>query len=524
MRSNLDGRQVRHFFRNGDDTCNCPRRLLTVVSAMTVDDTNVHKPMMYWMSVEGNLYVTDIHGCTCNEVLNWDVNEETSSLTVDKINIYWSSVAEDRIYFLRKERLDPFARTGNASEVRSFYLPSVRSITALGESLQSYPNASCLIPRRDQYKIVVNKTTSNSIVVKLPEPIVEHGCERYNLPSTLYTIRVSRCLDAKDANGTKECKRTREETMVRTYERRHEIRNLKTFTMYTLRLALTNHYAKTFDRANVNFGPAVTLMTGPGTPSAPKNVTVQVLTPVLAAVYWSPPETLNSATVHYEIHWRSIGMMNGVRQKGEQLIKMEPERTADRRFFTTLQPLLPGQDYLVYVRVYPANYSNSYNESVSKTIRMYPEPNNLTVSGATVDSLNISWVPSNLTSFHALQYTDVAVEHWRTANDVASAANNVTYRIKGLQPRTLYKFRLLLRYPAYKEDFVWSPDARFTFQTLGKNALGCRSLSLSRRYPQPRYSRILRANETTSSQFSVRELGEEFGRSSKPVSESPLSS
>ncbi|XP_011346152.2 proto-oncogene tyrosine-protein kinase ROS isoform X2 [Ooceraea biroi] len=463
MQSSLDGRHVQHFFRNGDDTCNCPRRLSTVVSAITIDDTNVHSPVMYWMSVEGNLYVADIFGCTCNEVLNWDISEETSSLTVDKINVYWSSVAEDRIYFLKKERL-PFASVGNASEVKSFYLPSVRSITALGESLQPYPNASCLVPRREQYKVTVNKTMSNSIIVKLPEPITEHGCERYNLPTTLYVISVSQCVDMKDVGGVRECRRTSGEITVETYERRHEIQNLRTFTMYTLRLALTNHYAKS---ASLKFGPSVTLMTGPGTPSAPENVTVQVLTPVLAAVYWAPPRILNSAKVYYEIHWRSISLVNGVRQKGEQLIKVEPERTADGRFFTTLQPLLPGQEYLVFVRVYPANYSNNYNESVSKTIRMYPEPNNLTVSGATVDNLNVSWVPSNLTSLYALQYTDVAVEHWRNASDILRGRNNVTYRIKGLQPRTLYKFRLLLRYPAYKEDFVWSPDAKFTFQTLG---------------------------------------------------------
>jgi len=461
MQSDLNGRHVERFFRSGYNMCNCPRRLSTVVSAMTIDDTNIHSPMIYWMSVEGNLYAADIYGCMCKEVLNWDVNEETSSLTVDKKNVYWSSVEEDRIYFLKKE---PYASMRNSSEVNSLYLPTVRSITALGESLQSYPNASCLVPRQEQYKVARNKTTSNSIIVNLPEPTVENGCERYNLPATLYIVSVSRCLDTKSVNGIKECK-TGEETTIRTYEQHHEIGNLKPFTVYTLRLALSNHYAKPM---NPRFGPSVTLMTGPGIPSAPENVTVQVLTPMSAAVYWAPPKILNSASVYYEIHWRSIGLVDGVRQRGEQL-KKEPERTADGRFIAILQPLLHGQEYLVYVRVYPENYSNNYNESTSKTIRMYPEPNNLTVSGVTMDSLNISWVPSNLTlQMYTLQYTDVAVEQWQTASDSVRGRNNVTYHIRGLQPRTLYKFRLLLRYPAYKEDFVWSPDAKFTFQTLGK--------------------------------------------------------
>jgi len=257
-----------------------------------------------------------------------------------------------------------------------------------------------------------------------------------------------------------------EEISVQTYERRYEIQNLKPFTEYKLKLALSNLYEKT-----LKFGEEVMLKTSVGKPSRPENVMVQALTPTLAEVYWMPPKMLNSAVVHYEVHWRSNDLLqNGMRQKGEQLIE-KPKRTADGRFFTTLQSLLPGQEYLVYVRVYPVNFHDFYNDSLRQRIRMYSEPNNLIMNGVSVNSMNISWIPTvNLTIGYILEYQDVAMEKWQVVQHVEVYEDQVMYRIEHLQPRTLYKFRLRLKYPKY-QDFIWEPsDGRFTFQTLGKHA------------------------------------------------------
>lgn len=414
---------------------------------------------MYWISSDGHLNVADIYGCACNMVLKTSFKAATLTfLTVDKLNIYWSNETKDQIYFLKKEH--PFSKENlSKPEVKSFYLPNVRRIRALGKSLQPYPTTKCLIPRQMGYNVERISETASSIVVSLPEPSLERGCQRYNLPITLYTIHVSHC----SKNDPSKC----EETRVQTYERRQEIRDLKPFTEYKLKLALSNFYADLLSM-KPEFGADVMLKTSPGKPSMPENVTVQALTPTLAAVYWMPPKILNSAVVFYEVHWRSILLQNGVRQKGEQLIK-EPERMADGRFFITLQPLLPGQDYLVYIRVYPAYLNDFYNESLSQLIRMYSEPNNLTVTGVSVNSMNVSWAPSvNLTVGYMLEYKDVAMEEWEIAQHVEVNENQVMYRIEGLQPRTLYKFRLRLTYPMYKENFVWPSDGRFTFQTLGK--------------------------------------------------------
>ncbi|XP_043520805.1 proto-oncogene tyrosine-protein kinase ROS isoform X2 [Frieseomelitta varia] len=455
MKSNLDGNDVQPFFNHIDD-CSCPYRS-SVFPVMTIDSTNSNqKPVMYWVSLEGHLHSADIDGCRCNLIVSAGFNKglPPKSLTVDKMNIYWSNIPEDQIYFVNKKHPD-------GEKIKHFYLPSVRSIKALGKSLQNYPIANCLIPRQASYNVEEIRKTANTITVKLPEPVPQFGCEEYSLPTTLYTIYVSQCIE-NDPNMCENSDRTK----LQTYEKKYEIKNLKPFTKYRLKLALSNYYAD-LESMNLEFGSDVVLRTEAGTPTAPENVTVEALTPTLAIVYWTPPKILNAAAVRYEVHWRLFRLINGARQKGEQFIK-STERTTDGRFFTILEPWLPNQEYLVFVRAYPAHVNDVYSESPGHVVKMYPEPNNLTLTGFSVNSLNVSWVPTvDLMVKYTLEYTDVAVNDWQAANEFKVNKDKVTYFIRELQPRTLYKFRLLLRYPNYKKDYVWPTDGRFTFQTSG---------------------------------------------------------
>ncbi|XP_061926816.1 proto-oncogene tyrosine-protein kinase ROS isoform X9 [Apis cerana] len=453
MRSNLDGRDIQPFFNYIDD-CSCPYRP-SVSPVMTIDSTNFQKPVMYWISLEGHLNIADIDGCACNLIASASFNKglPPKSLTVDKMNIYWSNIAEDQIYFVNKKYPDD-------AEIRHFYLPFVRSIKALGKSLQTYPIANCLIPHRVFYNVEEMKKSANSITVRLPDPVPQFGCERYSLPTTLYTIYVSQCLE-NDPNMCENGDRIK----LQTYKKEYEIKDLKPFTNYGLKLALSNYYTN-LESMSLEFGSGVVLQTEAGAPTAPENVTVEALTPTLAIVYWMPPKILNAPAVRYEVHWRLVRLINGARQKGE-FIK-GTERTTDGRYFTMLEPWLPDQEYLVFVRAYPTHVNDVYSESSSQVVKMYPEPNNLTLTGVSVNSLNVSWIPTiNLMVRYTLEYKDVAMEDWQVANDFKVDKDRVTYFIKKLQPRTLYKFHLLLRYPNYKKDFVWPTDGRFTFQTLG---------------------------------------------------------
>ncbi|XP_025159700.1 proto-oncogene tyrosine-protein kinase ROS isoform X2 [Harpegnathos saltator] len=477
MQSDLDGNNVMLFFRNTESAlakeCSC-QYSPSVKPVMTIDKTS-QKPMMYWMSSEGYLNVADIYGCMCDTVLNANSSSGTS-LTVDKMNVYWSDAENEQIYLLSKSYFSSAANNkanasgGEEPGVKSFHLSSMRSIKAFGKSLQPYPAANCLTPRRVAYRIEKLAETASSIFVRLPEPIPDHGCESYSLPTTLYTIHVSQCLDndSDDDDGGGGGGGGCERHEVQTHERQCEIRDLKPFTEYRLKLALSNYYGN-LTSANLEFDSGVVFRTGPGKPSVPEHVTVEALTPTLAAVYWMPPRILNSAEVNYEVHWRSADLVNGLRQKGEQLIK-ELKRTADGRFYAMLRSLLPGREYAVYVRVYSVHSNEFYNQSVKKNVQMYPEPSNLTLSGVSVNNLNVSWIPSvNLTVGYLLEYRDIGTKLWQTANNAEMGNDMVTYHIENLQPHTSYKFRLVLRYPVYKEDFIWPPgaDGGFTFETLG---------------------------------------------------------
>ncbi|OAD52465.1 Proto-oncogene tyrosine-protein kinase ROS [Eufriesea mexicana] len=426
MQSNLDGRAIQPFFNHMDD-CSCPYRP-SVIPVMTIDSTNFQKPVMYWVSLEGHLNIADIDGCACSLIVNAGFNKglPPTSLTADKMNIYWSNIAEDQIYFVNKKYPDD-------EEIKHFYLPSVRSIKALGKSLQTYPITNCLIPHQVSYNVEEVRKTANSIT----------------------------CLE-NDPNMCEDSDRTK----FQTYEKEYEIKDLKPFTKYRLKLALSNYYAD-LESMSLEFGSGVVLRTEAGAPTPPENVTVEALTPTLAIVYWMPPKILNAAAVRYEVHWRLFRLINGARQKGEQFIKGN-ERTADGRFFTMLEPWLPDQEYVVFVRAYPAHVNDVYSESPGQVVKMYPEPNNLTLDRVSVNSLNVSWVPTvNPMVRYTLEYKDVAVENWQVANDFKVDKEKVTYFIDKLQPRTLYKFHLLLRYPNYKKDFVWPTDGGYTFQTLG---------------------------------------------------------
>ncbi|KMQ84130.1 proto-oncogene tyrosine-protein kinase ros, partial [Lasius niger] len=277
-------------------------------------------------------------------------------------------------------------------------------------------------------------TTANSIVVNLPEPIPNDGCEKYKLVTTIYNIFVNylTCLN-NDLNKS-------EEFNVQTYKRHYEIQNLTPFTEYTIKLALSNFYVDKLSM-DLQFGADVKLTTT-GKLNAPEDVTVQVLTPTLAAVYWMPPKKLNCLAVKYQVHWMQL-------PNSTQAIIPEPfrstnpidkpKRTLDGKFFTIIRSLLPKQKYKIHV---------------------------------STNGMNISWIPNANLTIHTglhyiLKYKNNAMREWQIANNTEENNDKITYYIESLLPRTLYNFRLILSYPEYMEDFIWSPDGEeFTFETL----------------------------------------------------------
>ncbi|XP_072758957.1 proto-oncogene tyrosine-protein kinase ROS-like isoform X2 [Anoplolepis gracilipes] len=474
----LEEKNVQHIQKNASDMCSCPYfdNSKYVHRSIKIDVNANKKVLIYWIltkDTESLLIVTDIYACMCNLILNSTIISDNISfdfLIVDKTNIYISTFYSNRVYILKK-RYALLESTENALKyVQMIKVPPITNTDftpfhihefhAFDKSLQSYPPTRCLTPDKNDYDIGQIMVATNNISVNLPEPIPKSGCKKYNLPATLYTIYISDCLD-NDTNMFNKF-------IVQTYERFYEIPNLTPFTEYKLKLAINNFY---FDKLSMDpllSSNIMTIKTNLGKLNAPENITIHVLTPTVTAVQWMPPKKLNCVVVIYEVHWKSFTSMNDTQRNGTEVINM-PKRTADGKFFTKIQELLPGETYWIYVRVYPVNFSNFYNDSLSKIVYMYFEPNNITLDDVSVNSLTVSWI-SNIKPaiLCMLDYTKVAIEKWQIVNNIkVENTEKVTHYIGNLQPGTIYKFRLKLRYLEYEEDFIWPSDERFTFSTLG---------------------------------------------------------
>ncbi|XP_025267247.1 protein sevenless-like [Camponotus floridanus] len=385
-------------------------------------------------------------------------------MTIDKRNIYISAIIisnyspKSSFYVLKKKYAS--LKSVNADKyVEKTIIDSMEfsyQIYAFDKSVQPYPPMRCLTPDEKVYNFENVNTTTNSIIVNLPESVVKSGCKKYNLPTTIYTISVS-CLD-NNLNKSEKFNVLRYVTC----ERYYEIQNLTPFTEYKLQFTLSNFY---FDQLSINpiNSNVMSLKTNSGKLNAPENISVLVLTPTIAVVHWMPPKQLNCVSVNYEVHWK---LVNDKQHKSKQFINM-PKRMADDRFFTKINLLLPIQNYLIYVRVYPTNFSDLYNESLTKIVHISSEPNNITLSGVDINSMNISWISNiNLTIIFTLEYKDIAAEKWQTMNSFKmNYKDKVIYYLKNLQSGTLYKFRLILRFLKYEETFIWPADERFIFST-----------------------------------------------------------
>ncbi|XP_029679511.1 proto-oncogene tyrosine-protein kinase ROS-like isoform X2 [Formica exsecta] len=401
---------------------------------MKIDDMNTKKPLIYWLMTDF-LIVTDINVSTCNLILTKIIARSIFiSLTIDKTNIYISTIRKDYVYVLKKryallESVDAFEyiqKIRAPSRFTKFY--------AFGKSLQSYPPTRCLTPDKKVYNVEEAMVTTNRIIVNLPEPVPKSGCKKYNLPTTLYTINISHCLDNKFNKF--------DNFTVQMYEQYYEIQNVTPLTEYKLLLAISNFYSVQLSMKPL-LSSEIILRTKPSKFDASENVTVQALTPTIAVVYWMPPKKLkigHCVPVIYEVYWTLITLLNDTQQIHEFLLINKTEYKIDDKFFTILEPLIPGQKYRVYVRMYPANFNDYYNDSSIKTLYMYSEPNNITLS---------------------------EMQKWQTANNFESNnGGKIMYYIKNLLPGTLYEFRLILRYPKYEKDFIWPSDGRFTFSTM----------------------------------------------------------
>jgi len=313
---------------------------------MKIDDMNNEKPLIYWVK-ENYIIVTDINVCMCNMILhnkNMGDAVEFEFITIDKTNIYIFTKnilikdTSKNYFYVLKKKYALFDSVNAFKYVQKIIYPKGRKFQNrdfydFDKSSQPYPSMRCLIPDEKIYKFEKVIARTNSIIVNLPELVVKRECKKYNLPTTIYTISVSYCIDN---NFNKS-----EEFNVQTYEQYYEIKNLTPCTGYKLKFALSNFY---FDQLSINPLDSEVILIKTGELNTPENVSVQALTPTIAVVHWIPPKKLNCVTMMtYKVHWNSLILVNGTQQKGEQSIRM-PKRMVDARFFTKIHLSLPLLD------------------------------------------------------------------------------------------------------------------------------------------------------------------------------------
>ncbi|XP_029167417.1 proto-oncogene tyrosine-protein kinase ROS-like isoform X2 [Nylanderia fulva] len=256
MHSNVNEKNIKPFLQSRklyDTNCPCQYELLEP-SSMQIDNINIDNPLIYWIS-KGSLIATDIHGCKCNLILSAGNNEKLiDSLTIDETNIYLYSQYKQEIYILQKKDAKLDSKTIGFENVQNimFYTNDLHHIKAVGNSLQRYPSKICQMPKMsdERYHVEVMNITANSIVVRLPEPVLNDKCENYNLATTIYTISVGHRWN-KDRSELKK---------FQTHERYYEIQNLSPSTEYIVKLALSNFYFD-FYKLPIHFDRGVILTT-----------------------------------------------------------------------------------------------------------------------------------------------------------------------------------------------------------------------------------------------------------------------
>lgn len=197
----------------------------------------------------------------------------------------------------------------------------------------------------------------------------------------------------------------------------------------------------------------------------------------MVSVKWLPPQILNGDTVSYEIHYQTESKVSGVRQKGEQTVTDDlswsspgdllHEQQQKYRICDLLN-LSPNQTYLIWVRAYSEN-NETFTDSDKILIQTYPEPNDILLKNSSASGLEITWTWSPHIQNCVVQYTDVISNQWRdiTASNDVTANIIIHLSMNDLKPKMKYRFRLALQYAEYDEVYVWPPDTRFVFETLG---------------------------------------------------------
>ncbi|XP_072932674.1 proto-oncogene tyrosine-protein kinase ROS [Epargyreus clarus] len=452
MTAKVNGSDIRRFFNNTEedtsldmqDECDCPENP-QVARAFVIDMTN-NDIVVYWIDPwTHRIIATDINSCKCRIVV--DATEKKKygftpmSITVDSKYIYWYNSTEKSIFYTTKYR------KAKIEQVKASF---GYKIMALDPGNQPFPPESCLFPAARNLLPKVLTNSANSLTLKLPAVEKPPRCQllEYEMAASEYTIFYRPQTQNNTTCDKESC------PYITTTRREAVINDLKPFTYYTVSVEVTNYYAKLHEVKPIIGAPFV-FQTAAEAPTAPKNVTVIVLSPELARVEWAPDPGL-----WYELHWRTDDTSNVTYKfKEHNTFEVSEGRSAN------MTRLSPATSYSVWVRSRSA-HSALWADSPPLRLRTFPPPAPLVLRSATATSLHISWPKPDTYPLHqyTVQYTEAtASDSWSSCVEGEPGE----WRAEDLRPCTRYRFRLRLQYVANAPLYYWPHDDQYTYKTKG---------------------------------------------------------
>ncbi|KAJ2951162.1 hypothetical protein O0L34_g5554 [Tuta absoluta] len=452
MTSKIDGSQIRTFFNqsrkdsDSKEDCTCPEDP-RVAKPFVIDMTTSYNEL-YWVDPwTHHIVAANMDACKCRVVV--DATEKKKygfspmSITVDSKYVYWYNSTEKAIFYTTKNK---------KSKVEHFKMPYGFKIMALDPGNQQYPPTDCLYPGAQNVQPKVVATTANSITLRLPQTVKANHCMNldYELPATEYTIYYRQRKDSS-ACDKHTC------PFVTTSNTEVVLSGLKPFTNYTVMLEATNYYAKLHEVKPV-VGSSLVLHTASEPPTAPKDVTATVLSPVLVRVEWTPEPGL-----WYELHWRTDDSPSlSHKLKEHNTFEVSEGRSAN------MIGLSPSTLYIVWVRA-RSNHSEVSTDSEPIKLRTFQLPAPLAMKNATAYEIHVLWPPP--TSYklykYQMEYTEVNLQSntWR----YCTHKGNGIWSANNLRPKTRYRFRLHLQYVVNAPPFYWPTEDKliYIYETLG---------------------------------------------------------
>ncbi|XP_017036202.1 protein sevenless isoform X1 [Drosophila kikkawai] len=233
------------------------------------------------------------------------------------------------------------------------------------------------------------------------------------------------------------------------------ITGLLPFTRYRLDGIISSYYQKRLALPS-RVMTSVELLTAAGTPSAPRNFSVRVLSPSELEVSWLPPERLRSESVYYTLHWQREGEEEEEDLEKDQVQSRRLEKAGSHR----LAGIRPGTGYRLWVQAHAT--PTKTNTTGRLHVRSFAQLPDLQLLEVGPYSLSLTW-PGTPDPLASLLLECRSPSEQLRRNVVGNYSRMV---LEPLQPRTRYQCRLLLGYAATQGAPLY-PSSMVNYETLG---------------------------------------------------------